>query len=174
MLIPECPGALQGWRDWHCCRSPAGNAQSACGVEFTVKAPWEMDGGSCQGCVVRNELLPMGRRLFPSGKSQQRVINHWAGQLCVSCDGVWVQNSVDVPWSLHWMCHGASTPGQLGILVLLPGCATGTAMALESTGHHSCSWPAYMFVHANLTAAFQVQISRENKRQSRNWSAGGH
>lgn len=27
-----------------------------------------------------------------------------------------------------------------------------------------------MFAHANLTVAFQVQISRENKEESRNWS----
>lgn len=28
----------------------------------------------------------------------------------------------------------------------------------------------HMFVHANLTVAFQVQISCENKKESRNWS----
>lgn len=62
--------------------------------EFTVKAPFAMDGVSCQGRVVRNELLPMGRRLFPSGKSQQRVINQQAGQLCLPRDGMWVQHTV--------------------------------------------------------------------------------
>lgn len=33
------------------------------GLEFTVKAPLEMDGRSCQGRVVRNELLPIGKTL---------------------------------------------------------------------------------------------------------------
>lgn len=43
-------------------------------------------------------------------------------------------------------------------------------IALETRGHHVCFWTMYMFVHADLTVAFQVQITCENKKQSRNWS----
>lgn len=56
--------------------------------KFMVKAPFAMDGGNCEGRVIRNELLPLERRLLLSGKSQQRVINHQAGQSCLLRDGV--------------------------------------------------------------------------------------
>lgn len=65
--------------------------------EFMVKAPFATDAMSCQGCVVRNELLPLGRLLLLSGKSQQRVINHRAGQSCLLPDG---------EWALHTCCRG--------------------------------------------------------------------
>lgn len=58
--------------------------------EFMAKAPFAMDGVSCQGHVIRNELLPLERRLLLSGRSQQRVINHQAGQRCLLWDGLWV------------------------------------------------------------------------------------
>lgn len=154
MPVPE---RSQGWRNWHRCCSQVGNANSACGVGVHGQSPF-CDGG-CQA-----ELLPMGRGWFPSGKSQQRVINRGAGQLCVCRAAMRVQLMVNVPRSLPWPFWAS--------LVLLRGCATGTGMALASPGHHSCFWPGYMFVHANLTVAFQVQISRENKRESQNRSAG--
>lgn len=65
--------------------------------EFMVKAPFATQSMSCQGCVVRNELLPLGRHLLLSGKSQQRVINHQAGQSCLLPDG---------EWALHTRCRG--------------------------------------------------------------------
>lgn len=51
--------------------------------EFMVKVPSAVDGVSCLARVGKNELLPLERHLLLSGESQQRVINHRAGQSCL-------------------------------------------------------------------------------------------
>lgn len=51
--------------------------------EFMVKVPSALDGLSCRAHVSQNELLLLGRHLLLSRESQQRVINHRAGQSCL-------------------------------------------------------------------------------------------